>query len=921
MTVNTHHLTKPNKIRQSHNRIMLQPSPLPGTVAGIEPPIPPKPQQAPPTNASLACHRAIHKIRLNALSHNYEQVESAANQQKCSVIVVVKADGYGHGAIRTALHLADDVGADAFAVATLEEGIALRKALQQTRPGNANAVPGASVMGKPPPGKPPPSTVRVNGTHSHVTTLFQNPNATTSSIPSLTATTVSSVSSVSSLSTFTPIAATAAVPPLQQRRRQRRAAHVRILVLGPPVGYPRCFDDYYYHGIECMVSGPEVAWAIKEWALNHKERKLNEIARTANETKEALANGGIPRPPPPPTPPVSGSVVIPNGGGKPPAVVAVGVGGKEIDLDVVSTRPQVPSATLGNVSGHDLAKEVRAILLSQRAAAENHAAESQQQQAQHPPPVVDASSVKIAMSAAQSTVGTISSNESSQFTPPTVATSGDMQSTMATTAAKTLVPSPPVNPPVAPTQAFTGIEEAAKYSRTRQKVLTAAGQMNSFCSDDDTSLKASDVFDVKKLINGIQMIGPDDEGGDMTPMNVSPSDSKNLSPESTPKQTNRGASPVSATSSTDLLQPNLASSASASSATSQLPKVPAPSRKRLRWHCLVDSGMGRLGFRTDDNNALILSSSVTADYAKRISEEQGRPLDIVVEILKDLVDMESVSDCPIEFYGMCTHMADAGNPNTTNYTQTQMEKFQDLVRRVRESGIPVPTVSTDNSAALLTTSLTHFDANALLKQTHFRFPSGPSTDTRGYVRTGGAIFGQRPTFRQLHPVSTLVASVRHVAILKKGESVGYDRAYIAPHDVRIATLTIGFADGYPRELGNGKGLVNIRGHLFKTAGNVCMDMLMVDLGPVTTTSDSASDGGDTPTGEWTREFPQVPDAGAQVLVGDDAILWGPSDEESKNDKCDGEGLIRLQDIAAKLGTTLSALTCGLDQDRVIREYK
>jgi alanine racemase len=120
--------------------------------------------------------------------------------------------------------------------------------------------------------------------------------------------------------------------------------------------------------------------------------------------------------------------------------------------------------------------------------------------------------------------------------------------------------------------------------------------------------------------------------------------------------------------------------------------------------------------------------------------------------------------------------------------------------------------------------------------------------------------------------------------------VGYDRAYIAPHDVRIATLTIGFADGYPRELGNGVGMVSIRGETFPVAGNVCMDMLMVDLGPV-------EDLG----------------VGADVVVGDVAVLWGPEDEE------DGEGLVRLQDIAARLRTTQSALTCGLDKIRVKRE--
>lgn len=97
-------------------------------------------------------------------------------------------------------------------------------------------------------------------------------------------------------------------------------------------------------------------------------------------------------------------------------------------------------------------------------------------------------------------------------------------------------------------------------------------------------------------------------------------------------------------------------------------------------------------------------------------------------------------------------------------------------------------VITDNSAALLTITLTHFDPDDILNQTH--------PNTRGCVRTGGAIYGQRPTFTQLQPISTLQAAVRHAAILKEGESVGHDRAYISPSDVRNAMLTIGSAEGY-----------------------------------------------------------------------------------------------------------------------------
>jgi len=247
-----------------------------------------------------------------------------------------------------------------------------------------------------------------------------------------------------------------------------------------------------------------------------------------------------------------------------------------------------------------------------------------------------------------------------------------------------------------------------------------------------------------------------------------------------------------------------------------------------------------------------------------------------------MCDAEIYGGAPIEFYGMCTHMADANSDS--NYTNQQMVRFKSILKRVRQAGMSVPSISTDNSAALLSPKLSHFTPTSLLSQ--------PQSDTRGFVRTGGAMFGQRPAFPELKSISTLIASVRHVAILEKDESVGYDRAYIAPRKTRIATLTIGFADGYPRELGNRKGQVCIRGEAFDVVGNVCMDMIMVDLGP-------AED---------------LDGTGSKVCVGDTAILWGPEDEH------DGDGMVRLQDVANKLNTTQSALTCGLDKSRVRRLY-
>ncbi|GMH65907.1 hypothetical protein TL16_g04310 [Triparma laevis f. inornata] len=205
-------------------------------------------------------------------------------------------------------------------------------------------------------------------------------------------------------------------------------------------------------------------------------------------------------------------------------------------------------------------------------------------------------------------------------------------------------------------------------------------------------------------------------------------------------------------------------------------------QKRVRYHIMVDTdtGMGRLGFtpETDDST----------------------------DTIKELY-MAELNERPIEFYGLCTHMAEACNES--DFTLEQMERFKVLLGRVREGGVGIPTVHTDNSAALLTSRLKHFDP-VILDQ--------DSYNSRGFVRCGGAVYGQRPAFPDLKECSTLSAAVGNVMLVKKGDTVGYDRTWVAKRDSLIATLGLGFADGYPREMGG-----------YPIVGNVCMDMLMVDV--------------------------------------------------------------------------------------------
>ena len=81
----------------------------------------------------------------------------------------------------------------------------------------------------------------------------------------------------------------------------------------------------------------------------------------------------------------------------------------------------------------------------------------------------------------------------------------------------------------------------------------------------------------------------------------------------------------------------------------------------------------------------------------------------------------------------------------------------------------------------------------------------------------------------LQNVTTLKTTISQIKKIKKGESVGYNRRGVVDRDSTIATVGIGYADGYPRNLGNGIGRMLLNGTLVPVIGNVCMDMTMLDI--------------------------------------------------------------------------------------------
>ena len=132
----------------------------------------------------------------------------------------------------------------------------------------------------------------------------------------------------------------------------------------------------------------------------------------------------------------------------------------------------------------------------------------------------------------------------------------------------------------------------------------------------------------------------------------------------------------------------------------------------------------------------------------------------------------------------------------------------------------------------------------------------------------------------LRPVMRLVSRVTHLQTLGAGATVSYGRTWQADRPSRIATLGIGYADGYPRQISN-RGDVGIGGRRYPIVGLICMDMLMVNLG--------APDG-----------------PGADVRIGDEAVLFG-------------EGGPSLFEVAAWAGTVPYEVCCGVSA-RVPRRY-
>ena len=257
---------------------------------------------------------------------------------------------------------------------------------------------------------------------------------------------------------------------------------------------------------------------------------------------------------------------------------------------------------------------------------------------------------------------------------------------------------------------------------------------------------------------------------------------------------------------------------------------------KVKVHLKIDTGMGRIGF------------AVRSGFAETIRE------------LEALYALPGLDIC-----GVFQHfaVADSVEPDDERYTDEQHALFAQVVERLRADGCPVGTVHCANSAAQL------------------RHPEWRHDMTRAGIILYGLDPSNEVHFPALQPVMSLKSVVTFVKELQPGQSVSYGRTFTADRPMRVATVCVGYADGYPRMLSGGpdRGVMVIRGKRAPVVGRVCMDQTMVDV----------------------TDIPGV-------KMGDEVTVFGP------------DGGDTADTIAAKTQTINYEVVCGLAR-RVPRVYK
>ncbi|MEK6564282.1 MAG: alanine racemase [Candidatus Omnitrophota bacterium] len=206
----------------------------------------------------------------------------------------------------------------------------------------------------------------------------------------------------------------------------------------------------------------------------------------------------------------------------------------------------------------------------------------------------------------------------------------------------------------------------------------------------------------------------------------------------------------------------------------RLNREAARRKRKALIHIKVDTGMHRVG----------IAHHSAAKFIRRLSRLEN----IIIE-------------------GIFTHFPCADN--NPAFTRRQIGMFEDLIRQLDEGGINIPLRHAANSLGVLDYPAGHFNM----------------------VRPGLMVYGLSPKDKLRHKlfaVLSLKTRIAYVKDVEKGKGVSYGHTYITSRRTRLATLPLGYADGYPRSLSN-KAFCLISGKRARIVGRICMDQMMVDV--------------------------------------------------------------------------------------------
>lgn len=204
--------------------------------------------------------------------------------------------------------------------------------------------------------------------------------------------------------------------------------------------------------------------------------------------------------------------------------------------------------------------------------------------------------------------------------------------------------------------------------------------------------------------------------------------------------------------------------------------------KKMSIHIAIDTGMNRIGFKPTKESA---------------------------DIIKEISEMEN-----IDIEGIFTHFHSADESDLTS-AKEQESLFRQFLDLLKSMGIKPAIVHASNSAAIVNGIGTDFDM----------------------VRLGITMYGVAPsnevnlTDFDYRPALSIYSTITYIKRIKAGESVSYGATFKAEKDMDIATISFGYADGYPRDLSN-KGYVLINGVKCNIIGRICMDQTIVDVSDV-----------------------------------------------------------------------------------------